>query len=270
MEQRRNEEAGETGDPRENPPTSGIVRHDSHMRNARGRPRHKPNQVRLGFQRFRAAPNYELQATWKSRRRSGSRCIGIQPTGRIIKSSNKPSSVPNALPARLAPSPLQVVETKESNSFPSKIPMAQCKHLCGTALNGDEIDPCPPKGMLPASLCSEQLGSARLAVPFSGGVGRGVGLRYPAQRSHVHLLLFPAPELELRISGKLENALYPLRSPTSVVRMYWPSPKPGSSPHGYAMRTVKCEGDAANFIIILARVIKRATALLLARLCKCN
>ncbi|KAJ8871330.1 hypothetical protein PR048_027647 [Dryococelus australis] len=31
MEQRRNEKAGETGDPRENPPTSGIVRHDSHM-----------------------------------------------------------------------------------------------------------------------------------------------------------------------------------------------------------------------------------------------
>ncbi|KAJ8878759.1 hypothetical protein PR048_019345 [Dryococelus australis] len=32
MEQRRNEGAGETGDPRENPPTSGAVRHDSHLR----------------------------------------------------------------------------------------------------------------------------------------------------------------------------------------------------------------------------------------------
>ncbi|KAJ8896910.1 hypothetical protein PR048_002256 [Dryococelus australis] len=32
MERRRNEKEGETGDPRENPPTSGIVRHDSHMR----------------------------------------------------------------------------------------------------------------------------------------------------------------------------------------------------------------------------------------------
>ncbi|KAJ8869703.1 hypothetical protein PR048_028698 [Dryococelus australis] len=31
MEQRRNERAGETGDPPENPPTSGIVRHDSHI-----------------------------------------------------------------------------------------------------------------------------------------------------------------------------------------------------------------------------------------------
>ncbi|KAJ8871132.1 hypothetical protein PR048_027436 [Dryococelus australis] len=32
MKQRRNERAGETGDPREKPPTSGIVRHDSHVR----------------------------------------------------------------------------------------------------------------------------------------------------------------------------------------------------------------------------------------------
>ncbi|KAJ8866343.1 hypothetical protein PR048_032186 [Dryococelus australis] len=31
MEQRLNARAGETGDPRENPLTSGIVRHDSHM-----------------------------------------------------------------------------------------------------------------------------------------------------------------------------------------------------------------------------------------------
>ncbi|KAJ8877655.1 hypothetical protein PR048_022110 [Dryococelus australis] len=32
MEQRRNEGMGITGDPRENPPTNGIVRHDSHSR----------------------------------------------------------------------------------------------------------------------------------------------------------------------------------------------------------------------------------------------
>ncbi|KAJ8882302.1 hypothetical protein PR048_014104 [Dryococelus australis] len=30
--QHRNERAEETGNPRENPPTSGIVRHDSHLR----------------------------------------------------------------------------------------------------------------------------------------------------------------------------------------------------------------------------------------------
>ncbi|KAJ8867595.1 hypothetical protein PR048_031397 [Dryococelus australis] len=32
MERRRNEGVGEVGDPREDPPTNGIVRHDSHMR----------------------------------------------------------------------------------------------------------------------------------------------------------------------------------------------------------------------------------------------
>ncbi|KAJ8874301.1 hypothetical protein PR048_025147 [Dryococelus australis] len=39
---RRNERAGETGDPRENPPTNGIVRHDSHMR--------KPGMTRPGIE----------------------------------------------------------------------------------------------------------------------------------------------------------------------------------------------------------------------------
>ncbi|KAJ8874981.1 hypothetical protein PR048_022871 [Dryococelus australis] len=34
VERRRNEVAGETGDPRENPPTNGIVRRDAHMRNS--------------------------------------------------------------------------------------------------------------------------------------------------------------------------------------------------------------------------------------------
>ncbi|KAJ8877658.1 hypothetical protein PR048_022113 [Dryococelus australis] len=34
MEQQRNAMTGETGNPRENPPTSGIVRHYSHMRNS--------------------------------------------------------------------------------------------------------------------------------------------------------------------------------------------------------------------------------------------
>ncbi|KAJ8895297.1 hypothetical protein PR048_000622 [Dryococelus australis] len=34
MEQHQNEMVGETGDPRENAPSNGIVRHDSHMRNS--------------------------------------------------------------------------------------------------------------------------------------------------------------------------------------------------------------------------------------------
>ncbi|KAJ8890127.1 hypothetical protein PR048_009634 [Dryococelus australis] len=42
MARRRNERTGETGDPRENPPTNGIVRHDSHMR--------KSGVTRLGIE----------------------------------------------------------------------------------------------------------------------------------------------------------------------------------------------------------------------------
>ncbi|KAJ8882832.1 hypothetical protein PR048_014646, partial [Dryococelus australis] len=48
MEQHRNKGAGEMGDPRGNPPTSGIVRHDSHMRKSRGRHRRESNPVLLG------------------------------------------------------------------------------------------------------------------------------------------------------------------------------------------------------------------------------
>ncbi|KAJ8883346.1 hypothetical protein PR048_015189 [Dryococelus australis] len=44
MEQRQNERAGETGDPRENPPTNGIVRHDSHLR--------KSGVTRLGIDKL--------------------------------------------------------------------------------------------------------------------------------------------------------------------------------------------------------------------------
>ncbi|KAJ8885948.1 hypothetical protein PR048_012154 [Dryococelus australis] len=38
MEQHRNASAWETGYPRENPPTSGIVRHDSHMQKSMSDP----------------------------------------------------------------------------------------------------------------------------------------------------------------------------------------------------------------------------------------
>ncbi|KAJ8890635.1 hypothetical protein PR048_010144 [Dryococelus australis] len=45
------QEWGETGDPRENRRTSGIVRHESHMRKSGGRPRRESNSVRLGRRR---------------------------------------------------------------------------------------------------------------------------------------------------------------------------------------------------------------------------
>ncbi|KAJ8898148.1 hypothetical protein PR048_003508 [Dryococelus australis] len=38
MERHRKEGMGETGDPRENPPAIGIVRHDSHLRKSAHRP----------------------------------------------------------------------------------------------------------------------------------------------------------------------------------------------------------------------------------------
>ncbi|KAJ8883279.1 hypothetical protein PR048_015122 [Dryococelus australis] len=43
----RNTKAGETGDPRENPPASGVVRHDSHMRKSLGDPGR--NQTRFAL-----------------------------------------------------------------------------------------------------------------------------------------------------------------------------------------------------------------------------
>ncbi|KAJ8894186.1 hypothetical protein PR048_006796 [Dryococelus australis] len=48
MGQRPNARAGDTGDPGENPPTSGIVQHDSHTRKSWG---DKPMVIRLAFSR---------------------------------------------------------------------------------------------------------------------------------------------------------------------------------------------------------------------------
>ncbi|KAJ8876292.1 hypothetical protein PR048_024202 [Dryococelus australis] len=48
MEQRRNERTGETGDPRENPQTSDIIRHDSHIRKPGNDTGRGLNPVNLG------------------------------------------------------------------------------------------------------------------------------------------------------------------------------------------------------------------------------
>ncbi|KAJ8887404.1 hypothetical protein PR048_013619 [Dryococelus australis] len=48
VKQRRNAWVGVTGGPRENPPFSGIVRHDSHMRKSGGDPAGNWNPARLG------------------------------------------------------------------------------------------------------------------------------------------------------------------------------------------------------------------------------
>ncbi|KAJ8892040.1 hypothetical protein PR048_004607 [Dryococelus australis] len=49
LEQCQNERAGKTEDPRENPPTSGIFRHDSHMRKSGSDSARGLNQARTGM-----------------------------------------------------------------------------------------------------------------------------------------------------------------------------------------------------------------------------
>ncbi|KAJ8878339.1 hypothetical protein PR048_018916 [Dryococelus australis] len=48
MKKYRNEMRGETGAPRENPPSSDIARHDSHMRKSGSEPGRGLNPVGLG------------------------------------------------------------------------------------------------------------------------------------------------------------------------------------------------------------------------------
>ncbi|KAJ8877705.1 hypothetical protein PR048_022160 [Dryococelus australis] len=61
MEQHRNEMAGGTGDPREDPPTNGIVRHDSHMRRLGvTRPGIEPGSPWWGASRLTAQPPWPL------------------------------------------------------------------------------------------------------------------------------------------------------------------------------------------------------------------
>ncbi|KAJ8878446.1 hypothetical protein PR048_019024 [Dryococelus australis] len=54
IEQRRNAGAGQTGEPRENPSTSDIIRHDSHTRKSWVRPVRKSNPDRLDWRRASA------------------------------------------------------------------------------------------------------------------------------------------------------------------------------------------------------------------------
>ncbi|KAJ8875178.1 hypothetical protein PR048_023073 [Dryococelus australis] len=61
---RLNERAGETGDPRENPPTSSIVRHDSHLRKSGvTRPGIEPGSTSWEASRLTAQPPWPLHNT---------------------------------------------------------------------------------------------------------------------------------------------------------------------------------------------------------------
>ncbi|KAJ8883672.1 hypothetical protein PR048_015526 [Dryococelus australis] len=62
MEQRRNEGARETGDPREDPPTNGFVRHDSYMRKSgMTRPGIEPGSPWWEASRLTAQPPWPLE-----------------------------------------------------------------------------------------------------------------------------------------------------------------------------------------------------------------
>ncbi|KAJ8880547.1 hypothetical protein PR048_017017 [Dryococelus australis] len=69
----RNARAGETEDPQENPPTSGIVWHNSHMRKTRGQPRPESNPIRLGYVKGeeRWLTDYSALCTTASRANEG-------------------------------------------------------------------------------------------------------------------------------------------------------------------------------------------------------
>ncbi|KAJ8869714.1 hypothetical protein PR048_028709 [Dryococelus australis] len=72
MEQRRNERTGEMGYPRENPPTDGIVRHDSHMQKSGvTRPGIEPRSPCWEASRLTAQPPWP---------RGKNKCIGIRCT----------------------------------------------------------------------------------------------------------------------------------------------------------------------------------------------
>ncbi|KAJ8887576.1 hypothetical protein PR048_013793 [Dryococelus australis] len=67
MEQRRNARAGKMGDPRVNPPTSGIVRHDSHMQKSGSDPAWE-RPMRVTFENG-AAPELEGRGNGRSPRK---------------------------------------------------------------------------------------------------------------------------------------------------------------------------------------------------------
>ncbi|KAJ8865975.1 hypothetical protein PR048_033499 [Dryococelus australis] len=69
MEQRRDEMAGETGDPQENPPTNGIVQHDSHVRKSGDRTRIALVRGEQANREYETAPECKGRGNDRSPRR---------------------------------------------------------------------------------------------------------------------------------------------------------------------------------------------------------
>ncbi|KAJ8869105.1 hypothetical protein PR048_030669 [Dryococelus australis] len=72
-EQCWNARAGETGAPREDPPTSCIVRHDPHMRKSGGRPRRESNPDRLSIDTSTVSQHPQMGHSGMRRRKTGRR-----------------------------------------------------------------------------------------------------------------------------------------------------------------------------------------------------
>ncbi|KAJ8882716.1 hypothetical protein PR048_014529 [Dryococelus australis] len=108
LNRRRNEGAGETGDPRQYPPTNGIVRHDPHMRKSgvtrpgfeHGSPWWKTNGLNHSAT---AVPNYRVRSPAGS---PNSRMWESCRTMPLVGGSSRESSVPPALSFRRCSIPL--------------------------------------------------------------------------------------------------------------------------------------------------------------------
>ncbi|KAJ8865978.1 hypothetical protein PR048_033502 [Dryococelus australis] len=133
MEQRRNAKLGEMGEPRDNPPTSGIVRRDSHMRKSGSDPvsiRTRFAQLGGGLQR--PCPTYpRRRANGRGRKQwRSARCVRGEgqidrAQSRAGKATSWPELVDSPTPAVTRPasaSPLVRVPGSSENLIPLKVP----------------------------------------------------------------------------------------------------------------------------------------------------
>ncbi|KAJ8890743.1 hypothetical protein PR048_010252 [Dryococelus australis] len=149
MEQCRNERAGETGDPQENPPTSGIVRHGSHMRKSASEPgllrRTITNGGGFTWSDF-VTPGNRNQNGWARNRTRPASCHCANPCGNFAEDLNGDDYQE---PAHRAPSG----ELREKTIM--ALPISDLKHLLAVLKNeraiyhatcdlGEPTAPFPP------------------------------------------------------------------------------------------------------------------------------
>ncbi|KAJ8889300.1 hypothetical protein PR048_008798 [Dryococelus australis] len=95
MERCRNERAGEAADPRENPPTDGIVRHDSHKRKSGvTRPRIEPGSSCWEASRLTAQPPWSHYSEWRYKTLLRGEIKGQAAPGRVALTASRPAGNP--------------------------------------------------------------------------------------------------------------------------------------------------------------------------------